>query len=92
MNLTARRNHKKHHNFPDTPSEVCKVNEGVEDTHHFIFECAHYATHRAPLAVKVIEILQRKKLNYLGNQLELYLLLNLCGHQSLNLIYNRKIL
>ena len=54
----------------------------------FLFECPHYATHRTNLAVKVIEILQRKKLNYLGNLLELYV----CGHRSLNLIDNRNIL
>ena len=82
MNLSPLRNQKKHHNV------ACKCNQGAEDTHHFLFECPRYATHRATLAVKVIDILQRKNLNHLGNQLELYL----DWHHSLNLIDNRKIL
>ena len=72
MNLSPLGNHKKH-NFADTPSEICKCNQGVEDTRHFLFECPRYATNRATLEVKVIEILERKNLNYLGNQPELYL-------------------
>ena len=85
VNLNPLRNHKRRHNFADTPSEFC--NEDVEDTSHYMFECTRYATHRANLAGKVIEILQRDNLNRLGNQLELYLY----GHRSLNLIDNRNI-
>ena len=48
-------------------------NQGVGDTRHFLFEYSRYATHRATLAVGVIELLQRKNLNHLGNQAELYL-------------------
>ena len=53
----------------------------------FLFEDPRYAIHRADLPIKVIAISQRKKLNYLGNQLELYLY----GHRSVNLIDNRNI-
>ena len=35
-------------------------------------DCPGYATHRATLAVKFIEILQRKNLNHLENQQELW--------------------
>ena len=70
------------------PSEICECNQYIEDTSHFLFECPRYATQRANLAVKVIHILQRNKLNHLGNQLELYLY----GHRSLNPIDNRNIL
>ena len=88
VNLSPLRNHKRRHNFADTPSEICECNQDIEDTHHFLFECPRYAIHRATLAVKVIEILQKNNLNHLGNQPELYLY----GHQNLNLLYNRKIL
>ena len=54
----------------------------------FLFECPRYATQRANLEVKVIDILQINNLNRLGNQLELYL----NGHRSLNPIDNRNIL
>ena len=86
VNLSPLRSHKRRHNFADTPSEIC--NQGVECTRHFLFECPRYTNHRANLAVSVIDILQRNKLNDLGNQLELYLY----GHPSLNLIDNRQIL
>ena len=88
VNLSPLRSHKRHHNFADTPSEICECNQGVECTRHFLFECPRYANHRATLAVSVIDILQRNNLNHLGNQLELYLY----GHPSLNLVDNRQIL
>ena len=88
VNLSPLRSHKRHHNFADTPSEICECNQGVECTRHFLFEYPRYANHRATLAVSVIDILQRNNLNHLGNQLELYLY----GHPSLNLVDNRQIL
>ena len=65
---------------------VVECNQNIEDTSHFLFECPRYATQRANLAVKVIDILQRNNLNHLGNQLELYL------YRSLNPKDNRNIL
>ena len=32
MNLSPLRSHKKHHNFADTPSDICACNQGIEDT------------------------------------------------------------
>ena len=88
VRLSPLRNHKKHHNFADTPSEICECNQDIEDTSHFLFECRRYARHRASLAATVIEILQRNNLNHLGNLPELYLY----GHQLLNRINNKSIL
>ena len=88
VNLSPLRSHKKHHNFIDTPSDVCHCNQGIEDISHFIFACPSYATQRAALAVSIIIILQRYNLNHLGNQSELYLY----GHQSINTTDNREIL
>ena len=87
VNLSPLRSHKSRHNFADIP-EFCECNQGVECTRHLLFECPRYTTHRATLAVSVIDILQRNNLNHLGNQLELYLY----GHPSLNLMDNRQIL
>ena len=70
---------KKRHNFADTSSGICECNQDIEDTSHF--SCPRYATPRANLAVKVIEILQRNNLNHLGNRLELY------GYRCLKLIF-----
>ena len=81
------RNHKRHHNFADTPSEICECNQEIEDTRHFLFECRRYARHRAILAIRIIEILQQNNLNHLGNLAELYLY----GHKSLNVTDNKSI-
>ena len=86
--LSPLRNHKRRYNSADTPSGICECNQDSEDTSHFLFECPRYATQRANLAVKVIDILQRNNLNHLGKQLELYLY----GHRSLDPIDNRNIL
>ena len=88
VNLSPLRSHKRRHNFSDTPSETCECNLGIEDIRHFLFECPFYAIRRVTLTVNVIDILQRKNLNYLGNKPELYLY----GHPSLDLIDNRQIL
>ena len=88
VNLSPLRSNKMRHNFSDAPSEICECNLGVEDISHFLFECPFYAVQRVTLAVNVIDILQRKNLNHLGNQAELYLY----GHPSLDLIDNRQIL
>ena len=44
VRLSPLRNHKKHHNFADTPSEVCECNLDIENTSHFLFECRRHAT------------------------------------------------
>ena len=83
--MSSLRNHKKHHNFADTPSENCEYNQDIEDTSHVLFECRRYARQRAATA---IEILHRNNLNHLGNLAELYLY----GHQLLNRTDNKTIL
>ena len=88
VDLSALRNHKRRYNFADTTSGICKCNQEIEVSSHFLFECHRYVTQRANIAVNVIDILQRNNLNHLGNQLELYLY----GHRSLNPIDNRNIL
>ena len=86
VSLSPLRNHKFRHNFADTPSEICRCNQGIEATNHFLFSCPDYATPRATLAANVINILQKNNLNYLGNQSQLYLY----GHPSIIFTDNRK--
>ena len=35
--LSPFRSHKFHHNFIDTPSDICYCNQNIEDTRHFLF-------------------------------------------------------
>ena len=86
--LSPLRSHKCRHNFTDTPSELCRCKQGMEDTKHFIFSCPLYAIQRATLTASVINIFQKNNLNYLGNQSKLYLY----GHPSINSTENRKII
>ena len=38
LGLSPLRSHKKHHNFRDTPLDLCICKIGVEDTDHFLFK------------------------------------------------------
>ena len=42
MGLSPLKSHKSHHNFIDTPSDICQCNQGAEDTNHFLFFCPLY--------------------------------------------------
>ena len=77
-----------HHNFLDTPSDTCHCNQGIENTSHFLFQCPSYATQRVILAGSVITILLKNNLNYLGNELLVYLY----GHESMSDTDNKNIL
>ena len=77
--LHSLRSHRKHHNFADTPSDICICKQGVEDTKHFLISCPLFANHR--------DILQ-KNLAFLQNEIELYLY----GHPLLIDPYNKEIL
>ena len=88
LSLSPLRSHKFRHNFTDTPSEICRCNQGIEDTNHFFLSCPNYVTQRATLTTSVINILQKNNLNYLGNQSKLYLY----GHPSIISADNRKLL
>ena len=87
LSLSPLRSHKFRHNFTDTPSEICRCNQGIEHTNHFFFSCPNYVTPRATLKSSVINILQKNNLNYLGNHSQLYLY----GHPSINSIDIRKL-
>ena len=87
VKLSPWRSNKSHHNFIDTPSDICQCNQGVEDTSHFLFFCPLFSQ-RTTLKTSVNEILLQYNLIHLENQLQLYLY----GHVSINYVSNRKIL
>ena len=87
LGLSPLRNHKKQHNFIDTPSNTCLCKQGVEDTSHFLLSCPFYAKHRAVLVSTVGDILKKNNLALPGD-VKLYLY----GHSSINNSDNREIL
>ena len=88
VGLSLLRSHKKHHNFADTPSDICLCKQGNEDTKHFLLYCPFYATHRAVLSKFVNDILQKNQITTVNDYVHLYLY----GHSSLSITENRKIL
>ena len=86
--LSPLRSHKFRHNFRDNPDANCNCRRGNEDEKHFLFVCLHFTNHRATLAAKVINILQKHNLAQLANNIDLYIY----GHPSVTADDNKEIL
>ena len=74
VSLSPLRSHKFRHNFTDTPSEICRCNQGIEDTNHFFLSCPNYVTQRATLTTSVINILQKNNLKLFRKSIETVLI------------------
>ena len=69
---------------------MCSINDGVEDTEHFLLLCRNYAMQRRDLLDAINTILQPEGLSHLSN--EVLLKIVLYGDERLTLISNTKIL
>ena len=87
VGLSHLRNHKKRHNFADTPSDKCLCKKGVEDTYHFLIKCPFYTSHRDVLFAYLETILRNHDI-----AVENFVELLLYGHSSLNESENKNIL
>ena len=57
------------HNFRDTVDPSCLINNGIEDTEHFLLQCNAYEDQRRDLLGTVNKVFQlRNILNLLPNQ------------------------
>ena len=82
--------HKFKHNFMDTLNQLCLINDGIEDTEHFLPLCRAYEIHRRDLLDRVNAILRPHGLsNPLNNEL---LQILLYGHERLPFHSNKNIL
>ena len=81
--LTPLRGH--HHNFLDIPTDLCSCHQGIEHVNHFLFECLHFANHRA---VNITSIELRYNLTELANDAEFYRY----GHADLTSDDSKKVL
>ena len=88
LGLSPLRQHKKRHNFLDTPTDMCLCNTGAETTEHFLMKCPFYNLKRLTLAQNVIPLLTANNLALLQNDVQLYLY----GHKDLSDEDNKKIL
>ena len=59
VGLSPLNQHKRNHNFIDTPSEKCILCNVTEDTEHFLLICGNHEIHRNTLICEVQVILPR---------------------------------
>ena len=82
--------HKFQHNFRDTLDPMCPLNDGIEDTEHFLLLCPSFDLQRQDLLAGVLAILRPFGQDNLSNKvLTQYLLY---GNKDLPIDLNRKIL
>ena len=82
--------HKFKHNFRDTFNPLCLINDGIEDTEHFLLLCSAYDIHRRDLLDSVNTILRPHGLSNPPNKELLQILLY--GHEKLPFDSNTNIL
>ena len=68
IGLSALNFHKFRHNFKDTLNPMCPINDGVEDTEHFLLHCHSYHLQRNSLLSRVQAILFSCGLLKLSNE------------------------
>ena len=75
VRLSALNLNKSRHNFKDTIHSMCLINDGIEDTEHFLLSCHLYDVQRHALLGTVSEILLSEGLSNLSNEALLKVLL-----------------
>ena len=82
--------HKVKHNFQDTVNPMCPVNDGIEDTEHFLLHYHAYDDLRRDLLGAINEVFQPQNILNLSNQTLVQILLYGDGKCTQN--QNRNIL
>ena len=82
--------HKFRHNFKDTLDPMCSINDGIEDTEHFLLFCHMYDVQRHDLLGRVNTILLTKGPSNLSNEILLKVLLY--GDERLSTYSNSQII
>ena len=90
VGLSPLKNHKKSHNFQDTPDDLCHCTLSSETSHHYLLHCPNYINHRNVLFQVISPVMFANNLRFLDDQSFLHLLLY--GHDKLKLCENRIIL
>ena len=86
------REHKFRHSFCDTSDPMCLLNDGVENTEHYMLLCQDFNQQRTLLLRKVSDVLSEIGVNV--NDLSQCALLHilLYGDSRLNCTLNRRII
>ena len=67
--------HKFSHNFSDTINPICPINDGLENTEHFILSCHSFEEQRRALLACVIPVLHSFEFTNVPNPILLQILL-----------------
>ena len=81
VGLSPLKEHKKRHNFKDTPSDLCQCQTQTESTDHFLLKCDLYIDERHDLFEVVNPIIENSNLQMTNNNQLVNLLLY--GHAKL---------
>ena len=81
VGLSQLREHKKRHNFIDTPSNICECATNIESTKHFLLECPLYIESRIVLMNSINTLLISKGFENITNDQSVQFLLY--GEESL---------
>ena len=58
MGLSKLNFHKFKHNFKDIVNPLCSINDGIEETEHFLLLCNSFTEHRHNLLAGVNDVLE----------------------------------
>ena len=67
VGLSKLKSHKFNHNFRDTVDPICLINDGIEDTEHFLLQCHEYSEQRRDLLGAINEVLELHNISNLPN-------------------------
>ena len=90
VGLSPLKNHKKSHNFIDTPNDTCDCTHNSETTQHYLLHCINYINQRRDLFHTLNPLFEANNLRYLDDKVLLNLLLY--GNKSLDIPTNQLIL
>ena len=90
MRLSKLNFHKFKHNFKDTINPMCPVNDGIEDTEHYLLLCNSLREQRCSLLAGVNDVLEACGHSESADINMLQLLL--CGNKNMPLEANKLIL
>jgi len=90
VGLSPLLNHKKSHNFIDTPNDICICTRNSETTQHYLLHCTNYINQRRDLFHTLNPLFETNNLRYLDDKALLSLLLY--GNGTLDLPTNQTIL
>ena len=66
VGLSPLKNHKKSHNFIDTPNDICDCTHNSETTQHYLLHCINYINQRRDLSHTLNPLFEANNLRYLS--------------------------